>query len=56
MRAQASPEPPARQVAPGEHTGFKDALLADIRKNIAMAYNTLVTQAQRIVWARDRLR
>lgn len=35
--------------------GLKDALLAEIRKTIAMAYNTLVTQAQRIEIVGDRI-
>ena len=54
-QASPSPDDAARHIAPGDHTGFKDALLADIRKNIGMAYNTLVTQAQQIVVGGDTI-
>ncbi|MEQ1869179.1 MAG: DNA polymerase III subunit gamma/tau [Vicinamibacterales bacterium] len=48
-RAVVPPAPPpsAMRVALGD-AGLKDALLAEIRKTIGMAYNTLVVQAQRI--------
>ena len=48
-RAAVPPAPPpsAMRVALGD-AGLKDALLAEIRKTIGMAYNTLVVQAQRI--------
>jgi hypothetical protein len=49
------PEAAARHIPPGDHTGFKDALLADVRRHIGMAYNTLVTQAQQIAVSGDTI-
>jgi 2-methylaconitate cis-trans-isomerase PrpF len=46
---------PIPRVAPADSAGFKDALLGEIRKTIAMAYNTVVVQAQQIQVSGDRV-
>jgi len=55
-----SPEPKAQSPEPGAQrpstdAGFKDALLAEIRKTKAVFYNTVVAQAQKIEVGSDRV-
>ena len=50
LTARSTAPPPAAPSAPAapEQAGFKDALLAEIRKSKGVFYNTVVAQAQRI--------
>src|SRR3954468_13996949 len=58
---RARPEPPAAAPAPGARTitagdaGFKDALLAEIRKSKPVLYNMVVVQAQKIEVGADKV-
>ena len=48
------PPPPAK-FDPGATTNLKDALVAEVRKSLPMAYNTLITHAQRMTIEGDRV-
>jgi hypothetical protein len=58
MASVAPPTSGQRDKAPSVGTGdpgFKDALLAEIRRGKAVFYNTVVAQAQRIEVTLDRV-